>query len=409
MTTHSERHVFSSGEPNACHSERSEESQWPAAEFLRSAQNDKKPTPSAQSNCVGKLLVVRFGDLGDVLTAAPALRALRDSFPQAHITALVSPVGAQVLAGSRLVDDVIAFEKSVFDAPTGIFQPHSLVASARLLRRLHRDDYDTVAIFQHLVTSCGVLKYAALALSTGAKRRVGLDDGRGWFLSERVPDGGFGEMHEADYCLEIARALGAEVRDARMGFAVGYDDHAWARAALGDGRPIVAVPPGSGAYSTARRWPKESFAAVVKALVAQDRARVVVVGGPDEAQLAREVIGIAGVPAMDLAGKTSLQQLAAVLARSNLFIGNDGGIMHLATSMGTPVAAVFGPSNHLAWGPYLHDAARVLRVELPCSPCFYVGHRLGNRQGCPTRDCLRLVTPEMVLEAARNRWRGDRW
>jgi ADP-heptose:LPS heptosyltransferase len=90
-----------------------------------------------------------------------------------------------------------------------------------------------------------------------------------------------------------------------------------------------------------------------------------------------------------------------VLRHCRLLVSNDSGLVALAAAAGTAVVAVFGPSNDLAWGPYPPDLHRVVRATLPCSPCFYRGKLLGTPQGCATRDCLQLVTPAMVLAAAR--------
>jgi heptosyltransferase-2 len=187
-----------------------------------------------------------------------------------------------------------------------------------------------------------------------------------------------------------------------MEFPLLSEEREWAlelpRATRG---PLVAIYPGSGGYSLARRWGWENYIAVGRALEREFDAQIVVVGGPQETELAWRVA--AGIPnALNLAGETTLGQLGALLGRCQLFVGNDGGPMHLAATMGVPVVAIFGPSNHRAWGPYAPSGrARIVRVDLPCSPCLYVGHRLGRRHGCATMECLRLVTPDMVLGPAR--------
>ncbi|MHB8991877.1 MAG: glycosyltransferase family 9 protein, partial [Chloroflexota bacterium] len=96
--------------------------------------------------------------------------------------------------------------------------------------------------------------------------------------------------------------------------------------------------------------------------------------------------------------------LAATLSRCRLFVGNDSGVMHVALASGVPVVAIFGLSNHRAWGPYDPDGemSRVVRVELPCSPCLYRGQGLGLRYGCGDPQCLKQVAPAMVLSAARD-------
>jgi heptosyltransferase-2 len=129
--------------------------------------------------------------------------------------------------------------------------------------------------------------------------------------------------------------------------------------------------------------------------------RVVIVGGPDEASLAAQVAAAAGPASLNLAGRTSLSTLGAVLQRCHTYAGNDSGVTHIAAAVGTPVVAVFGPTNAAAWGPWTGGgaAAVVFQAQLPCSPCVYRGHSLGTPEGCPRRTCLELVTPEQVVAA----------
>src|SRR5919202_1556083 len=128
----------------------------------------------------GRILVVKLATLGDLLTITPTLRALRVSFPGAHIGVLTTPSSAPVLRGLDTVDEVISFDKFAFDrASVGL---RRLPSAVGLAARLRRDDWDTLLLLHHLTTPFGVAKYAALSLSCGARRRVGLDNGRGrWF------------------------------------------------------------------------------------------------------------------------------------------------------------------------------------------------------------------------------------
>ncbi len=362
------------------------------------------------------ILVVKLSDIGDVLTATPALRALRQSFPDARLEALVPPNSASVLAESPLVDDVIVFDKFQYDRPIDALKPSSLAALVHFARRLRRQRYDCLVILHHLTTRWGTLKYAALALTSGAQVRVGLDNGRGWFLTHRARDHGFGVRHEVEYWLDVVGAIGAGTEDTSLEMTIGAEDEAFVsdqippslspptRGGRG-GCPLVAIHPGSGGYSLARRWDPERFARVADALVERHGARIVLVGTPADG--VSQVASLMRSEAVNLEGKTNLKQLAAVLKRCDLFIGADSGLMHLAAAVGTPLVAIFGPSNHRAWGPWPPDGRHIiLRADLPCSPCSYVGYRVGQREGCEARTCMRMVTPEMVLEAAEGLLQG---
>lgn len=125
--------------------------------------------------------------------------------------------------------------------------------------------------------------------------------------------------------------------------------------------------------------------------------RCVIVGTEQEAGEAEEVASLVGGNVVNLVGQTSLGELAAVLQRCSLLIANDGGVAHMAAAAGTPVVAVFGPSNDRAWHPL---GGKVVAADLPCRPCFYRDFKTGWPQGCATRECLTLVTPRMVAETA---------
>ena len=148
----------------------------------------------------------------------------------------------------------------------------------------------------------------------------------------------------------------------------------------------------------ARRWEPAKWAAVADALTERHAAQVILVGTPaDGADSVRTAMhGLA----TNLAGRTSLPQLAALLDQCDLFLGADSGVMHLAAAMGVPVVALFGPSNHLAWGPWTPAGrSTVVRLGVHCSPCSYVSHNVGLRDGCWHRSCMADLQPEQVLAA----------
>lgn len=358
-----------------------------------------------------RLLVVKLADFGDALLTTPALRALRQRYPGARIDALTTPQSEAVFRHSGFADDVIAFRKESYDRPLGLAA--APLAPLRLGRRLRSRRYDAVALFHPLTTRAGSVKHAALALSTGAPIRAGLavhGAGRAWFLNRRAPDGGFDADHTVRACLAVASALDAPPpADLSLSFRPGREAFDRARELLAGlpsgGGPVVALHPGCGGFSPARRWSATGFAAVADGL-ADRGCRLVLVGTPADDTAA--VAAAARAPMLDLTGRTDLPVLAAVLSAADVFVGNDSGVTHLATAMDTAAVAVFGPSNPVAWGPWWPGAEgrngvsphQVVALDLPCRPCLYVGHSLGSPHGCPTRDCLAWLAPERVLAAA---------
>lgn len=370
-----------------------------------------------------RILAVKLADIGDVLLTTPALRALRATFPDARIDYLTTANGAQALHGSTLVNEVVRFDKAAYDRLGGATRLDGLARLAHFGRDLRGRGYDTVILFHHLTTHWGAAKFNALLAATGAPRRVGLDNGRGWALTERVTDQGFGIYHEVEYALQTVVRLGARGDDLSLDFPVPAVAHRDAEGLLAPlaGAPRIAVFPGSGLYSTARRWPPAAFAQVADALQAEG-GQVILVGRASD-QTVDVARAMRRPPTLDLTDQGDLPTLAAVLARVDLLLTNDGGPMHLAAAVGTPVVAVFGPSNAEAYGPW--DAGQpprqwpprsdapatrsrhtVVRLGLGCQPCFYRGYALGSPQGCATRECLALLPPRLVLAAVAARLAG---
>lgn len=349
--------------------------------------NDRQATP------LDRLLVVKLADIGDVLTATPALRALRETFPEARIDLLTTPAASQVVPAS-LVNTLWTAPRNLVARPVG------LPAAAKLLVGLRRVRYDAVLFLHHLTLASGVLKYRLLAGVTGAPVLAGLDNGKGAWLTHPVADEGFGVHHEVSYSLQIAAALGASPSEVRLAPRCEASDRAYVSGLVSQAPrgPRVALHPGSGGYSLARRWEPAKWAAVADALVETYGASIVLVGTPaDGAQAVQQAMRR---PAIDVSGKTSLPQLAAVLEQCDLFLGADSGVMHLAAATGVPVVALFGPSNHGAWAPWTPGSRSVVvRLGIGCSPCSYVGHSVGLRDGCWHRSCMADLQPAQVLAA----------
>ncbi|MBK9124752.1 MAG: WecB/TagA/CpsF family glycosyltransferase [Chloroflexi bacterium] len=336
-----------------------------------------------------RILCVQWANIGDLILTTPALTALREAQPDAHVGLLTTPGAAPAVGGLGLADTVYTLPRF------GIANAETL----RVFRKIRADRYDTIVFFHRLTTRAGAWKYAALAAFSGAKRRIGLDNGRGGFLTDHVPDDGFGAPHQAASWLALVERLGADAsprpcRVAEMPYP------------LPDAPVRIAVHAGSGDFSMARRWPAELLAQAVDTLADELNAQVVVIGanGDDSPDL----IARLKHPALDLTGKTSVPQLAGVLRQCALYVGSDSGVTHVAAAVGTPTVAVFGPTNDAAYGPWSPDGKAVVVRTLPrCAPCSYIDHELGAREGCPARTCLHMVRPDAVIDAARRLLAGE--
>jgi heptosyltransferase-2 len=358
--------------------------------------------------------VIKLAVIGDGLLIIPALRALRESYPDAHIELLTRHIPAQVLQGWNVLNDITIInprpDGAKLDQQFTLTQRLSLLN--KLLKRLHTKRYDAVLLMHHLLPLQRCLTFQALTLVTGARWRVGLDNGHGWFLNVKVPDDGFGARHEAEHYLAVAEAIGATTPDKRLSIPLTAEERQQAQhmvygsdepdAAQG---PIIAMHPGCSILSTARRWAPERFAQLADRLYHDFGGQLLLLGGPDEAPIRAEVMRLmqSNMPRRSFSGRESIKLTAAIIELCDLFVGNDSGLMHLATAVDTPTVAIFGLTNHKAWGPYtggIPGRATVVRLDLPCMPCYFCGRTIGTPEGCTTRDCMTQLQVDPVVVAA---------
>ncbi|CAN5574568.1 N/A [soil metagenome] len=357
-----------------------------------------------------RILAIKLADLGDVLITEPALRSLRTAFPHARLDLLTTPAAATLVPLLGDSYNVIIFKKHDFDNPRALLHPKAALHLAGFGHSLRGARYDAVAIFHHLTTPAGALKFRALARATGAASIAGLDNGRGDFLTHAAVDKGFGARHEVDYMLDIARQLGGIDVDCRPVLSClrhGERNHAFDLP-----ERYAAIFPTTGPFAPGRNWPAPLFAAVANLL--KDAALQPVILGAADATDAAQTILSGNPSAIDLTGQTTLPQLVEIVRNACVAISGDSFPGHLANAVDCPVVSIFGPSNYRAWAPYgattvnCNEVGRavIVRNHVPCSPCLYTGYRLGRRNGCPVRTCLLTITPEDVMAAIKVVTRG---
>lgn len=288
--------------------------------------------------------------LGDALMATALAAALKAAWPATRLDFAVGRHSRPALAGNPDVADVV-------DASGCLRGERPALAGPRLAWRLRRRRYGVAFVPDRSPITAVIARLAGIGV------RVGLDSGgRGRWHTVRVPVPP--DRHELLLYLDLARAAGVPVPDRpRPVFVPSAGDHARAAALLADaaGGPAgtrVAIHPGGGVNPgmtlLGKRWPPERFAAVADGL-ASGGAGIVLLGGPGD-RAAVDAVQAALAPAtrqrtLDAAGRLSLGEVAAVIGRCDLYVGNDTGVTHLAAAVGTPVVAVFGPTRPDRYGP----------------------------------------------------------
>ena len=353
------------------------------------------------------ILVRGLNWLGDAVMSMPALLRLRQARPAVRLTLLTAEKLAGLWERQPFLDEVLAFSSA-----------ESLFTVSR---RLRERKFTAALAFPNSARSALELWLAGIPRRIGAARV-----GRTFLLTEAIPpnpgaipmkkrsareirrriESGGGPTlfpataHQVHHYLHLAAALGAspEPLPPRLEVSQAHIEEVRAKFGLAPcpGRPWFGLNPGA-EYGPANRWPAERFPAAALALREKTRCRWAVFGGVGDRALAERIAADiargAGEPALNLAGQTSLPELAAALKICELVLTNDTGPMHLAAAVGAPVIAIFGSTSPELTGPLFSPRAQVARGDAPCSPCF--------RRDCPIDlRCLRKIQADEVVAAA---------
>ncbi len=325
-----------------------------------------------------RILLVKLSSFGDVIHALPTLEALRNLYPQGQITWLVEEAFVPLIAGHPALDEVWGVPRVRPGQEMGRDQVLRLL---RLLRRVRASRFDLVIDLQ------GLLKSALWVALARSPRKVGYDRTRELSylaLTERIPPYD-PEAHAVWRYLNVARHLGAPptLPRFRLGLTPALPDFL----ASGD-RPWVVLHPG--ARWATKLWPAAGWAQLGDWLSREKGLGVIITGSAADQELADQIITRMREQALNLAGRTSLPELAGVMQKARLAITADTGPMHLAAALGTKVVAIFGPTSPGRTGPF-GPGHRVVRLGLECSPCF--------QRHCPEPRCLLELAPDAVLAA----------
>ena len=237
---------------------------------------------------------------------------------------------------------------------------------------------------------------AFLFSAIGAKYRIGRDtDRRGFFYNLKVPEGSLSSSHEVERMLDIARTLGAKIRNKDLEIPLFTDDRNYvteffSQHHIREDDLVIGINPG--AFRPSRKWDKKKFALVADGLSKKYQARIIITGGKRDIKLANNISNLMIIKPIIVAGKTTLKQLAVLIQKCKLFITNDSGPMHIAAAVKTPLIALFGPGP-LEYSPY-GDGKRhiVIKKEVDCSPCY--------KMKCRSHKCMERISAGEVLQAA---------
>jgi lipopolysaccharide heptosyltransferase I len=330
---------------------------------------------------MNRLLVVKLSSFGDILHALPVVKSIKADLPELSIGWVVRERCAGLVKNCEFLDRVHIMK----DKP-------AITDLLRLRRELRLVEYDVAFDMQ------GLLLSGLVTFLSGAKRRIGLNRNREMnklFLTEATVEGKVPLTHAVDVQLGFRRALGLKQIDTVPSLShLGGASEEWLLSLKKEIGGKSAVVLNVGASTLYKRWPNERWIGLANTLIDQG-AHILLTAGPSEAADAHVIADNISVQSSvtDLGGRTTPEQLAAILGASDLVISGDTGPMHLAAALGTQTIALFGPTDPRLTGPY-GSAHKTIWKQIECSPCF-------RHPTCSGRvDCLREISSEEVSEMA---------
>ena len=365
-----------------------------------------------------KILIVNVNWVGDAIFSSPIFKALKAAYPRAKISCLAVPRVREILESIPAIDEIILYDED------GAHR--SPLAKLRLIYVLSQKHFDAAFLLHRSLTR------ALLVFFAGIPRRIGYDaKGRGRFLTRAIKAPDEQTTHRLDYYLNVVESFGVAVIDRASSLAVSIASETENRELLerhdiGDKDFLVVVHPG-GNWDL-KRWPVHHFTRLIEELMkdgkvnpstspalkaqgllrvdserrlfrrgmgAVERVKVVISGSDQDVVLTEAIIsGLRRKPVV-LAGKVDLKQLMALMKRADCVVSADSGPLHIASSVGTSVVGIFGPTRPEITGPRGSGRAVILQRDVGCNrrPCYNLE--------CPDNICMQAVSVKEVLDAVR--------
>jgi len=344
-----------------------------------------------------KILVVNTFGIGDVLFTTPLLRNIKLAMPEAIIDYVGNKRTAEILRANTDIHKVYVYERDDFVCAWKGSKRQFLRCASSLWCEIKSGQYDVV-IDVSLNPS-----FSFFAFLAGIRHRIGFDyKGRGFWLTQKVNLIGYEGKPVADFYLDLLEKLGVVIKERALKLDLQEADKAWAEGffrsqGINPKDNVFALMPGGGASwgkaSSYKRWPAERYAKLADKVIEKKHAKIILIGDASEEALCEDVARRMVSPCMKLFGKTSLGQLAALLARCRLAIVNDGGPLHVATAVGIKTVSIFGPVDEKVYGPYPLGGHRVVTANIACRPCY----RRFRVAQCQHHQCLHRISVDDVF------------
>jgi lipopolysaccharide heptosyltransferase II len=340
------------------------------------------------------ILIVRLGSMGDIVQVIPAAINLREAFPSVHISWLVEDKLQDLVEGLPCINSILVFPRRQWQSYLkNPLKYAKLFSEIKLfLKELRKRNYD-IALDFHGNFRSGLLTYLS-----NAKARLGFSRGyckEGNFIFTNVRIAPHGrKIHRIDKYLSLLRGLEIEAHYRKPVFSIPavdrlYIDNFILHNHL-DKKPLAIIHPGTSQFGQFKRWHTKYYAQLADRLIHELNYSAVFTWGPAEYTIVEEILSYMQQQAIPACKTSSVKQLIALIHHARLFIGSDTGPTHIASCLGIPTVAIFGPKDPAIYAPYDKNAS-VVRKDLPCSPC--------EKRTCRHVVCIDSISPDDVFDA----------
>jgi len=348
-----------------------------------------------------KILLVNPFGIGDVLFSTPLIKILQRNYPKASLYFICNKRTHAALERCPQLKGIYVFEKDDFRNLWRKNKPQFLKEFTSFIKKIKKERFDLA-----IDMSMGH-QYSFFLKILNIPERIGFDyKGRGRFLTRKLEFDGFNDKPIGEYYKDLLKLidldtigheptgiwLNTEDRD--------YIDRFFDNAGIGRSDTVIGIAPGGGESFGPRkihfkRWPKERFAELAKMLISKMGSKVILIWGPGEEGLVKEIVDLMDVKPI-ISPKTTIRQSAALMSRCDCVVCNDSGPLHIAVAVKARTVSIFGPSDPNVYGPYPKGGRHISIVkEIECSPC-YKKFKLPN---CATLDCLNGIDVKDVYQA----------
>ena len=350
-----------------------------------------------------KVLIINPFGIGDVLFTTPAIREIKNAWPDASISYWCNERVKEIFENHPNINKVFALSRGDLKR---IFHQSKIKGIKKFLGlffQLKKEKFD-IALDYSLDH-----RYCLIAKLAGIKKRIGFNyKNRGRFLTQKIDIESYSRRHMVEWYLDLLKFIDIEPKDKHLDLFVPKVDKndAWGRLAksgITNTDLIIGIAPGAGGSwgrdAAFKHWPAINFARLIDMLADNFGAKIIVLGDALERHIAERIKNSTKNKFIDLVGATDLKQLIATINDLRLLITNDGGPMHIAAALGIKTVSIFGPVDEAVYGAYpASDSHIVIKSNIDCRPC-YQHFRLPLCQR--NRECINSIAVEQVFDAAR--------